>query len=98
MLSHWRWANVSRKDGQKQDYLRNGATAAGSSIGINGSWWGGLKLGGVRGDGEERSEEIHCCVCGVVCVLRGLRDAMKLSDDERLFHTPFIPCKPEPRT
>jgi hypothetical protein len=56
----WCWAKV----GQKQDSLRDNAAAPGSSISINGCGGGGLKLGSVRGDGEERSEGIHCCLCG----------------------------------
>jgi hypothetical protein len=33
----------------------------------------------LRGDGEERSEEIHCCEC-----VRGMRDAMKLCEDQKV--------------
>ena len=39
------------------------ATATGTTVvGINGSRGGGLGLGDVGGDGEERGEEIHWCV------------------------------------
>ena len=72
----WRRANL----GQKHDPLRDDAAAGAARAGINGSR-GGLRLGGVRGGGEERSEEIHCCVG--VCELR---DAMNLSEAERLIH------------
>jgi hypothetical protein len=57
---------------QQRDHLRNGAaTTAGC---INGSGWGGLGLGGVKGDGEEVSKGIHWCDC-VVC---GLTDAVEM--------------------
>jgi len=54
-----------REDGKKQDHLGDDAAATGASTtGINGSRGGGLMLGSVRDDGEERSEGIHCCVLG----------------------------------
>jgi hypothetical protein len=56
---------MSREDGQKQDRLGDDAAPTGASTtGINGSRGGGLMLGSVRDDGEERSEGIHCCVLG----------------------------------
>ena len=54
------------------DLHNNAATSAGACI--NGGGRGGLGLGGVGGDGEEVSEEIHLCDY-VVC---GLTDAMKM--------------------
>jgi len=50
---------ASHDDGQKRDHLGNNAAAVASCC-INGRGWGGLGLGGVGGDGEEVSEEIHC--------------------------------------
>ena len=56
---------VGRMSRQKQDRLGDDAAAAGaSSTGINGGRGGGLVLGSVGDDGEERSEGIHCCLCG----------------------------------
>jgi hypothetical protein len=58
---------MSREDAQRQDSLRDDAgrtRAYLSDVGFNGSRRGGLRLGGIGGDGEERGEEIHCCVCG----------------------------------
>jgi hypothetical protein len=54
-----RWVGVSR-DGNRIR-LGNDAAAVASSaaVGINGSGGGGLSLGNVRGNGEERSEEVH---------------------------------------
>ena len=69
------WANK----GQKCDHLRNDAAARAASSGINGRRGDGFSLGRVRGEGEERSEGIHCCVC--VC---GLRDALNLSEAKKL--------------
>ena len=43
------------------------AVASSAAVGINGSGGGGLSLGNVRGNGEERSEEIHCDVWFVGC-------------------------------
>ena len=56
------------------DHLRNDAATAAASSCINWSGGGGLGLGGVGGDGEELSEEIHWCDC-VVC---GWTDVMEL--------------------
>jgi hypothetical protein len=55
------WVNVGKI---KQDSLRDDAAAPSSSVGINGCRGGGLKLGLVGDDGEERSEGIHSCLCG----------------------------------
>jgi hypothetical protein len=74
--SDWRF---SRGDGQKKDRLRDDAAAGATSAGIDGGRGGRLMLGGGRGEGEERSEGIHCCY-----VVRGLKDAMELRDAERL--------------
>jgi hypothetical protein len=43
------------------------AVASSAAVGINGSGGGGLSLGSVRGNGEERSEEIHWDVWFVGC-------------------------------
>jgi hypothetical protein len=46
-----------------EDRLGNDATATGaSSTGIDGGRGGGLLLGSVGDDGEERSEGIHLCM------------------------------------
>jgi hypothetical protein len=54
---------VGRMSRQKQDRLGDNAAAAGaSSTGIDGGRGGGLLLGSVGDDGEERSEGIHLCM------------------------------------
>jgi len=49
--------------GQKHDRLRDDATGAATCSSIDGTRGGGFSLGGVRDDGEERSEGIHLCMC-----------------------------------
>ena len=73
MLTETHEIGVSRTHdgGQNKDHLCNDAA---SSSCIDGSGRGGLVLGGVGGDGEEVSEEIHWCD-SVVC---GLTDAIEL--------------------
>ena len=47
----------------KHDRLGDDAARAGACSCVDGTRGSGFSLGGVRDDGEERSEGIHLCVC-----------------------------------